>query len=204
MIKLEVFFRKVSEYFRLFLLLLSCSKNRNVNMSNQSYPFLLIIALLFSISTQVWSQNGSRTYVYDSPPPPFLPDEAQLNELIDGLKCSLSDAPKSNKLGQYFFDLPMAEQYIAFLESKEYPQINQNMAPVFVQWSSIVKNILSTYSGKIRDVKVVAINQRFGTDSSMKIVSPTVHFILSDGSLEQHKLMLIDFNGYYRILNFEE
>ncbi len=173
-------------------------------MSIRSYPLLLIITLLFSIPTKVWSQNGSRSYIYDSPPPPFIPDEAQLNELMDGLKCALSDSPSSSKLGQYFFDMPLAEQYIAYLESKEYPQINQNMAPVFAQWSSMVKKTLSLYIGKLQEIKVVATKQRFGTDSTMKIVSPTVHFIFKDGSLEQHKLMLIDFNGYYRILNFEE
>ncbi len=173
-------------------------------MSYRYYLLFLLFTLLFSISPKAWSQNGSRSYVYDSPPPPFIPDEAQLNELIDGLKCALSDSPSSNKLGQYFFDLPLAEQYIAYLESKEYPQINQKFAPVFVQWSSVVKNTLMEYSGKLKELKVVATKQRFGTDSTMKIVSPTVHFIFKDGSLEQHKLMLIDFNGYYRILNFEE
>ncbi|QQS27654.1 MAG: hypothetical protein IPM47_12250 [Sphingobacteriales bacterium] len=168
------------------------------------FPLLISISLLLVFPDYVYSQNKSRTIVYDSPPPAFMHDEAQLNELIDGLKCSLSSDSSPEKLGQYFFDAPLAKQYIAYLEGEGYPQINQNFAPVFVQWSSVVKQTLSGLAGKVNDIEIVATKQRYGTDSSMKIVAPTLNFLLKDGSFEQFKLMLIDVNGYYRILNFED
>lgn len=165
-----------------------------------------IFIISFFISLNLFAQNNPRTYINDEKQiVPFEPEKTQMNEIIDALNCTLSSNQQSfNKLDKYFFDAELTQQYIAMLEKGQYPNINQSAAPMLIGWSAGVKQLLQSYQGKLAEIKLVDTKQRYGTTPDMKIVSASMHLTFKDGSLEPLRLMLIDFNGYYRILNFEE
>lgn len=176
------------------------------HIMNKTTFFKFTFVFFFCISNNMMAQTNSRTYINnDKLVVPFEPEKTQLNEIIDALNCTLSSTQQPfNKLDKYFFDAELTQQYIAMLEKGQYPKINQSAAPMLMAWSNGVKQLLQSYQGKLAEIKLVDTRQRYGTTPDMKIVSASMHLTFKDGSLEPIRLMLIDFNGYYRILNLEE
>lgn len=164
----------------------------------------LMTLLLIGALPMLKAQNSKRGITYVAPPPPFMPNEAQLNELMETLTCVLNGDGDVQKLEKYFFNQTLAEAYTGYLESENVPEITKRAAPAFVQMSEPVRQYVIKNAGKVKSVKVVATRQRFGVSEQMKIVAPTLHLTYKDEMLEQIKLQLIDYDGYYRILSFDE
>lgn len=162
--------------------------------------YLLMPKLLFAQQTPRAFVNGNTTEKNA-----FEPSPQQLNELVEALNCTLGTAGQPfDKLDQYFFDEKLAQAYITMLQANNYPQINQQAAPMFIAWSNGVKELFQSYRGKIAEIKPVQTSQRFGSTPDMKIVAARFNLYFKDGAVEPLRLLLIDFNGYYRILNTEE
>lgn len=164
------------------------------------FMYLLVPQLLFAQQNGRAFVNGNSTESNA-----FEPSPQQLNELVEALNCTLSSAEQPfDKLNHYFFDADLASQYIAMLQEKQYPKINQQAAAMFINWSNGVKQLLQSYKGKLSEIKLIQTSQRYGASPDMKIVVAGLHLYFKDGSAEPLRLQLLDFNGYYRILNIEE
>lgn len=167
---------------------------------------IFLVVCMFA-SPLLFAQQNGRAFVNGNSTDKnaFEASPQQLNELVDALNCTLGSATQPfDKLNVYFFDDKLAQAFIAMLQSNNYPQINQQAATMFITWSNGVKELLRSYHGKIAEVKLLQTNQRHGSTPDMKIVAARFHLHFKDGAIEPLHLLLIDFNGYYRILNTEE
>jgi hypothetical protein len=167
-----------------------------------------MVCLLFVLtSTFSFAQTiPNRVTKVVSPASPFLPNENALLDFSKRLEEALTckESFKKTEFQTCFFSLNETKAYIQFLEEQKYPNINEKASPIFHNMTIDARKELANYaSDNVAFVKILGTKQSYGDAEAMKRVVAHVNMHMHSGEIRSIKLLLLDFNGVYKIMTID-